>query len=84
MLIMLAAAALCISSDMSPYMLSSTWWLYLGEMRFPCLSKTPRFFESGITVANRARSASVARGAKDTWGMYFAALSMISGSCHNF
>ncbi len=68
----------------SLYMLSSTCWLKRGALRFPFLSKTPLFLESGIATANLALSAAVAGGLNDMIGVYGAALAMISGSCHNF
>ena len=81
---MLAAADRGINSGMSAYMLSSTWWLYWGDFRFPLLSNTPRFLESGIAIAKSARSAGVAGGWMVKFGRYGSARSMMSSSCHSF
>jgi hypothetical protein len=50
---MLAAAAQGMSSEMSPYMLSSTWWLNCGGFRFPVVSlNTPLLIELAIASVN--------------------------------
>ena len=81
---MLAAAALSVRLDMSPYMLSSTWWLNRGDIRLPFLSKTPLLIASGVATAKADISAAVAGGSNVSFGRYGRALSIISWSYHSF
>jgi hypothetical protein len=81
----LAAAALGISSEMSPYILSSTWWLYWGGFLFPVVSsKTPLLIESGIALVKFWRSVGDALSSKVNFGKYRCALSNMLGSAQSF
>lgn len=71
-LMILAAAARGRDSGMSPFMLSSTWWLNWGGSRFPLASsKTPALMESAIVILNSACSSGVDGASNVNFGRYF-------------
>ena len=84
-LMMLAAAAQGMSSEMSPYMLSSTWWLDCGGFRFPVVSlNTPLLIELAIASVNSDCSIGDACALNVNLGRYVCALVRMSCSLHSF